>query len=212
MGYAPKHEDALALFSAGDYEACVQLCERQLRHAPTNAQVWARLGQARQALAQWPAAQVAFMQACHYEPSSPEFQHNLGLAYAQTQDLARACAAYSQAHSLGLHHPLLFNNWGCALRDGAKISEALDVFEQGLAHAPPNADATLGRLHTNLGTTLCLAGQSPKGLNHLRRAIELAPQLPEVHANWLLAAHYSDAISGRESAKLRATVWASFNR
>lgn len=189
---APNHEDALALYASGQYQACADLCERQLQVAPHNAQVWGRLGLARQALGQWRSAQVAFLAACAHEPASAEFQHNLGLVYARMGDIERACADYERAHSLGLHHALLFNNWGCALRDGAHVSAALRVFAQGLAHASAESPAILARLHTNLGTTLCVAGQAPKGLEHLRLAKGLAQQLPEVHANWLLAALYSE--------------------
>lgn len=189
---APNHEDALALYASGRYQACADLCERQLQVAPHNAQVWGRLGLARQALGQWQLAQSAFTAACHHEPANPEFQHNLGLVHARVGDLERACAAYEQAHNLGLHHPLLFNNWGCALRDGAHIGAALRVFAQGLSHVTSESPGILARLHTNLGTTLCVAGQAPKGIEYLRLAKDLAPQLPEVHANWLLAALYSE--------------------
>ncbi len=189
---APNHADALSLYASGQYQACADLCEQQLQAAPLNAQAWGRLGLARQALGQWRSAQVAFAAACQHEPANPEFRHNLGLAYARLGDIQRACTAYEQSHSLGLHHALLFNNWGCALRDGAQVSAAIRTFAQGLAHASAEAPAVLARLHTNLGTTLCLAGQSPKGIDHLRVAKELAPQLPEVHANWLLAALYSE--------------------
>lgn len=139
------------------------------------------------------------------QPDAPDLQWNLGEVMLQREDYEGALACYKQLLSQ--------NNIPAATAIGAmanvmfvkgNFSEARNLFQQALA-----LDANQPRLLIGLSRALLAFGETRQGLEILRRATQLLPQIPEVHAQLIQALRViSD--QGQESTQ-EAKTWLNFH-
>jgi protein O-mannosyl-transferase len=104
---------------------------------------------------------------------------NLGQAYREKGDLARAEANYRKALALSpAHSPgfdaVIHNSLGMVLERQGRGAEALHEFGEAVRLRPDFAEARL-----NLGNALAASGRAPESIEQFRRAIALDPALTE---------------------------------
>ena len=83
-----------------------------------------------------------------------------------------------------------------------RLDEAIDGYRQALEFDPDSAT-----VHYNLGLALQTRGDTPEALVHLRRALELAPDLPDEHSTLLFLSN-ADAATDPLKACAEHVAWA----
>jgi protein O-mannosyl-transferase len=106
-------------------------------------------------------------------PASAMVRSNLGLAYYQRGDYARAIDEFDLSISLVSGYALAFNNKAAALERTGRYREALDQYEQALRIAPSQAEARI-----NAGSLLVRLGETGEGLDRLSAVARDYPRYP----------------------------------
>jgi tetratricopeptide (TPR) repeat protein len=111
-------------------------------------------------------------------PHNPRGHNNLGLSLLLEGRTAESLLALEKAVELDANYPMALRNLGCALIAAGRFAEAADGFRKSLA-LEESAEA-----HQGLGAAFVSLQEHSAAEVHLRRAIELAPNVAANH-HWL---------------------------
>jgi tetratricopeptide (TPR) repeat protein len=135
-----------------------------------------------------------------WRPERPEFYLELGDAWSNQDQFAKAIAPYERALALRPTSPLVMRRLARALRSSGQTARALEVLQQAGGLAPEDAQVwyDLGLLYSDVG-------KQADALRALQKAAELDPDLPE--AENTLGAVWAEAGSAdRAEAAFRAAL------
>jgi Tfp pilus assembly protein PilF len=160
-------ENRLALGMASLKEA--------LQLDPDNAQYHNTLGLVLLNLGRAPEAQVEFQTAIDLDKTSPDLQHNFGIALAQQSRFDDAIAAYKKALSFPTYTTpeVAYYNMGEAYIRLNKPQEAQESFRAAIQLEPTLVAAQYG-----LGLALSQGGRNDEAKVAFRRARDLDPASP----------------------------------
>tara|TARA_R110002110_G_scaffold413729_1_gene641578 strand:- start:60160 stop:62016 length:1857 start_codon:yes stop_codon:yes gene_type:complete len=129
----------------------------------------------------------------------PETHSNLGLAYKDKHQFAKAQAALSRSIELNPNQPLVLNSLGNVLACQNKHREAIGHFESALKLLPEYADCL-----NNLSLSLMEERRLEPALQAIEKAVRLGPDIALFHNNKgkVLSAkgHYNEAAESYELA------------
>ncbi len=160
-------------------------------------------------------------------PQNPRAHNNLALALQQQGHAARAHTHFARAVELDASYVSARYNWGVALLDQRRFSDAIVQLEAAVRNAPDHADAriNLGNalvraqrarealphfeqalrlqsgadVHFNLGVTLADLGEITAAEAHLRAALQGNARLPEAHYQLARLAERTGRLAEAES-------------
>ena len=121
----------------------------------------------------WRDDLTLFTRMAETSPASAMVRSNLGLAYYQRGDYARAIDEFDLSISLVPGYALAFNDKAAALERMGRYSEALDAYEQALRVAPGLPEARI-----NAGSLLVRLGRADEGLDRLAAVVRDHPRYP----------------------------------
>ena len=131
------------------------------------------------------AAIEAYRRALENDAEHPGARRNLGYllsaqgyALQERGEYSAAAASYQEALALEPAQPLAHNNLGNALRDIARLTDAIESYRNAIALDPGMATA-----HANLGIALQQTGQTAGATEQLRVAVALDPGNSEAVLN-----------------------------
>lgn len=154
--------------------------ERAVSLEPDQGEYWASLGYALQALGETDRALTSYQRAARLLPKEPSVWNALGLLYAQAGEPRRGLSALLRGLRLSPGDPGILLNlstvYGRDLEDFDRASRyALRLLELD----PDNAGA-----HHNLGLIYWALGEVDEAQEHLRRALQLGSDAPEIWASY----------------------------
>ncbi len=106
----------------------------------------------------------------------------LGVALAQSGDLAGAAEEFRRALAIDPRSARAYNNLGNTLRDMRDVDEALNAYRQAAALAPRYPDPLNG-----IGVLLVQQGRGRDALPYFDRCIALSPSFYEARLNRAIA-------------------------
>lgn len=120
-----------------------------------------------------PAVPQTFYQNAAPSPLqlSPQMHFEMGNAFARRKEYQNAINAFQQAAAGGFENEALYYNWGDALIDLDRESEAVQVLQRGIAKYPRDGD-----LYAELGWAYARLKQSSKAIQSLETALKYNPQ------------------------------------
>lgn len=116
--------------------------------------------------------------ACKLSPADIDAHYNLGLAYTDAKNFARAIKCYRNALKLNPQHGQSWNNLGSALEQQADKAGALDAYNQAILINARHAEA-----QNNAGAIYSELGRLDEARAHFQAAIEAKPDFVEAHYN-----------------------------
>ena len=172
-------DSGISMQRAGDLEGAVECFRRALKLDPSSFQAYNLLGSIFASLKDWSTALTFTRAAVELNPTSAEIHGNLALLYLKQSQLSAAIEHYRQASSLRPDDPIYANSLGNVLRVAGQYAEAEASIHRALSLLPSYAEA-----YVNLGF-LYYVQQMPDTLVEecYRKAIALAPDLAQAHAN-----------------------------
>jgi tetratricopeptide (TPR) repeat protein len=208
--FADAHNDlGEVLLRLGRTDAAIASCRRALVLRPRFAAALGNLANADRARGALAPAIAGYRRVIALEPGLAEAHRNLGSALLESGDREAAIVSLQKAIELRPDFARALTQLAGALRAAGRGAEALAHYERLLARdrraesldeyarllagfGRYEASASCyrellertpldARLHANLGHVLHCLGDSPKAIDHCRRAIELEPRLPEAH-------------------------------
>ncbi len=102
---------------------------------------------------------------------SPPMRFELGNAYARRKDFANAVTEFQAAATAGFENAALYFNWGDALIELNRATDAVAVLQQGIAKYARDGD-----LHAELGLAYAHLGQARPAIQTLETALKYNPQ------------------------------------
>jgi tetratricopeptide (TPR) repeat protein len=111
-------------------------------------------------------------------PGNAAALNSLGVALADTKDLASAEAAFREAITLDSKHANAHSNLGNALFGKGEVDAAIACYRTAIALDPKYA-----KTHSNLGVALKAKGEVNAAIACYRTAIALDPKLAGAHTN-----------------------------
>ncbi|HET7204297.1 MAG TPA: tetratricopeptide repeat protein [Steroidobacteraceae bacterium] len=137
-----------------------------------------------EALAAWQRAADEYVATLHYNADRPESNVALGGFHAVLGQAAQAEAAFAAALRLDPGFEPAYVNAADVLRAQGRDAEAVALLERGLQHAPQGAS-----IHHALGLAQVRLQQTASALGSLRRARDLAPDVPRYTYVYAVALH-----------------------
>jgi tetratricopeptide (TPR) repeat protein len=159
-----------SLLVLGRYEKALEVYERVIQLAPTDANAYHRKGIALNRLGRNKEALEVYEQAIRLDPTYAEVYYNKGIALGDLGRNKEALLAYEQAIRLDPTHAEAYYHKGVALSRLGRNEEALVIYEQATRLDPKNADA-----HYNKGIILGKIGRYEEALLAYEQVIRLAP-------------------------------------
>jgi len=127
------------------------------------------------------------------DPRDPALLVELGLAYWQANDAARALATFQRAVEVGPGSADAHNWLGVALSAKSDLPGAVAEFRRAIA-----LDPQYGRAYSNLGSALAKSGDYTEAVDVFQKALGLEPNS--------LAAHFNLGMALREKGDLEAAL------
>jgi len=124
----------------------------------------------------WRNSETLFTHALAVTPDNATARLNLGEAYQEEKDSAKAMDNYQRALKLDPASAEVYNNIGRLLNDGGKPAEALDYCRTAVEFAPRNAKSRNG-----LGIVLAELGRYDEALSEFAEAERLAADYAAPH-------------------------------
>jgi len=118
----------------------------------------------------WKDNRTVFSRAIECTSRNYMAHNNLGLVYANNNELELAVKHYQRSLQITPRFPLVHNNIGLALARLGRIDEALAHFRQAVQFSPDYADA-----HNNLANILLALGRSKEAIEHYSEVVRLRP-------------------------------------
>lgn len=162
---------------------------------PARARSWFGLGNALGAQARWRDAAEAFERGLSLDPELPNGDAVAAQAWEQAGEPTRAAYRYLRSISgvRGREDPELLSATAKSLAALGRVDEPIALYEQVAALLPHNAAA-----QSNLGISYQAAARYDEAIECYRRAIQLAPTIPECWSNLMVCLNYSPASTPEE--------------
>ena len=173
---------ALALEAAKDMKGAEDALRNAIRIDPTRAKIQAELGRVYLAQGDLDAAQKCLESALHLDPELAEARGNLAMVYAREGDLESAEKLVRQALEDNPNYVEGHLDLALVLVQQNRKADAERELEKAAALAPKDS-ATL----STVGKAEMKMGENTKGVEFLRRVVELAPDLAAAHLDLALA-------------------------
>ena len=172
------HALGLLAFNAGNLvlavdllKAAISLDKKMLIYQRNYGEMCRRLGRLEDAIAAGKAA-------CKLAPTDIDAHYNLGLAYTDAKDYAKAIHAYRKALKLAPKHGLSWNNLGSALEQQGDKEAALEAYNKAVALNSQHAEA-----QNNAGAIFSEQGKLDEARASFQAAIDAKPDFVEAHYN-----------------------------
>ena len=169
LGQAYAAEGAHAK-AADYYRAAVEL-------RPAYPQAHNNLGNELAAMGAHDEAIASYRRALEIKPAYAKAAYNLGNVLKSLQETGPAIASYRQALAVSPDFVAARNNLANTLLSSGAVDEAIVQYERVLSVR------TNAMVHNNLGMALMSQGKLSAAAVHLRRALELDPQLTQAREN-----------------------------
>jgi arylsulfatase A-like enzyme/Flp pilus assembly protein TadD len=157
--------------AAGDFPQAIKELRAGLKYHGNDDQLLALLGETLSVLGRYQEALAAFAGCVTINPQNPANHNNLGLAYWNSGDVAKAEAAYRQAlqqdNQFALAHANLGLLYLIALRDYPRARESLLTAVA--------LDPKLAAAHDALGAYYTKTGEFDQASRHWLRCLEIEP-------------------------------------
>lgn len=124
-----------------------------------------------------PQAISLYQAVLEKDPAHQEALHFLGLAYAQSGEIAKAIEALERACALE-PQAAIFNNLANAYKQNHQVHEAITHYLKAIALEPQYAQA-----HNNVANLYALQNQYEQALTHYIKATHAAPDFSQAHFN-----------------------------
>lgn len=164
----------------GDYFDADKWLTKMLEWAPNDSDGWYHLGRTKYSENRFAEAISAFQQCLKLDPKNLKAEDNLGLSFAGIGRNEEAAAAYQQAidwqAQFTFKNPGPYIDMGSLLIDENRPQDALTFLLQATKIAPRDS-----RAHELLGKAYTRLEELPKAQAELEKAIELSPQIPNLH-------------------------------
>jgi len=170
----------------GRTELAVELIGRAIGRLPRNAQFHANRGEMLRLLGRLDEAIFHGEQAIKLDPKHATAFSNLGIAYFDKRNYARAMDCQKNALALNPSMAQALNNLGSIQNELKDTESAIGYFRKVLEIVPGHTEAM-----NNLGFVLQETGQIEAAIASYRRALDIDPGYTECHSNMLLALNYS---------------------
>ncbi len=165
-------------YGAGRHAEAARLLEELIERTPGLARAWYLLGVVEHARGASEAAIARLEQAAALAPDDREIAHFLARTLTAAGHVARAIDRYRILVRLAAGNAAAQTELGALLQAVGRADEAIACHEAAAA-ADPRSLAALN----NLGAALLAARRPAAALSALQRALELAPDRPEVALN-----------------------------
>jgi len=163
-----------------DYPDADKWLTKMLEWAPNDSDGWYYLGRTKYNENRFAEAVSAFQKCLKLDPQNVKAEDNLGLSFAGLARNEEATAAYEQAIAWQAHllvkNPGPYIDLGSLLIDENRPQDAVPVLLQAVEIAPRDS-----RTHELLGKAYARTEEFPKAQVELEKAIELSPQIPNLH-------------------------------
>ncbi|WP_063750590.1 tetratricopeptide repeat protein [Paraburkholderia bannensis] len=171
----PAHTDALHYLGVvrhqqGDHRGALELMDRALQHAPSDAICWSNRALAARALGLHSEAAHNLREALRLNSGFADAHNNLALTLRDMGDLAGAARHCRAALALNPAATDARLNLGSVLAKLGRYEEALACYREALELAGDDA-----ALHFNMANALRALGDDAAAITHYRRCIALAP-------------------------------------
>lgn len=163
------------LVKKGKYDRALELYARAAELDPKANIIDDRIGAVYLAMGKNEEAREAFLRALNKYPQDALAQFNLGYIELMKDNYPAAQKWFDSALSVYPDYPDALNGRGVIAAKFQRMDEAARYYERAIKLRPDFALA-----HKNLGMALVSSGGRAKdGIAHLKRAIELEPDLPD---------------------------------
>ncbi|MBI4663873.1 MAG: tetratricopeptide repeat protein [Verrucomicrobia bacterium] len=193
--------NAMTLFGENKIDGAAQAFERVLQQEPNHSVALHFLGLCRHRQGQGAAALELLLKSIAADPHQAAFHSNLGLFYAERNELERAEEAFANAIRLDSNCAQTHTNLGNVLQRKGRVEEAIQCFRAALRVDPGFAHAL-----NNLAGALASQGQTVEAVATFEKALAAAPSVSEIHfnlGNLYLAEGKIDEAMARFSEALR---------
>lgn len=185
----------------GHYDLAEKAFSRAQSLSPDNAQIGANLAQI-YLLTDRPAVAAELLEAAAVKaPKSADVRRQLGMAYQELNDLARADAAFRQAMELGASDRGLLNNRAVILQALGRPMEAVELLEMVCREGDEGFEA-----FNNLGNLYRTVGRTQKAAELFAKALTLAPLNFHIHRNLALLKRETGDFQAGMAAARRAAI------
>nr|MBV6630136.1 tetratricopeptide repeat protein [Oceanococcus sp. HetDA_MAG_MS8] len=174
----PNLQQAIQLYSQGQFAACLNQIQTVLGSNPENGQAWHIAAAAAFAMQHHQDAELLWRTAIEKAPRLIEAHYNLGVLLYQTQRREEAAAAWEKTLKLAPKHTGALNNLGALMQEAGRYTEAEKAFRRALA-----ADARNAQSMNNLAVLLLERQNNSEAESLLARAVALAPKDPDLLNN-----------------------------
>jgi tetratricopeptide (TPR) repeat protein len=178
MTFEQAFEHAHDLYQAGKLQESEATLMQILAVLPDQPETIQLAGIVMHSLGRGMAGIEMIKRAIDLQPTSAQFQSNLGVMLAGVGDTEGAIKALRKALELEPNLPDAHNNIGNLLKQTDRRDEAIAEYRTALELRPDYPEA-----RNNLGASLEEKGDPEQALTHLRRALELRPDYPEALNN-----------------------------
>ncbi|MFZ2774381.1 MAG: tetratricopeptide repeat protein [Candidatus Moraniibacteriota bacterium] len=120
---------------------------------------------------QWHDPIVFYNQTLTFTPGSYRVLNNLGMAYADAKDSAKAKETYEKAMATDPKNPIAYHNLANIYRDAGEKSQAIEIYEQAIS-----LDSKFMYSYSALIDLYLKEKNYPKALEYLKKAQELQPE------------------------------------
>jgi serine/threonine-protein kinase len=187
-------------YAHGQYDRAETELQAARDLAPDQPGIWADLGGVYLATGKLSEAKDALSQALTLEPSA-DVAVNLGTVYFYLGQFGAATRAYREACTLRPKDNVLWGNFGDALQQDGKLTEAKAAYAQAAAVASAALEVSPGnsQLLSSLGLYSAKEGLFHKAQEYEDKALRLAPHDLQV----LLQAAIGEELAGKRQAALQ---------
>ena len=163
----------------GDYGDAEKWFSQVVSETPNDADAWYLLGRTKYNENEFAAAVSDFEHALALRPKYVEAVNNIGLAWKELNNRAKAQAAFQSAIDWQGNAPSdaqPFLNLGALLAETHDYDRAVALLTRALSLAPQNPSA-----HEELGKVYLSMNQLPAAQSEFEQAIALAPETSSLH-------------------------------
>lgn len=178
-------ELAAALEGEGDLDAAAREYRSILGHAPDFGPALINLGRLELSRGHAEGAVELFRHVCRLSPQDPNFAHQLGLSEKSAGHLDQAEAAFRRVIELRPDDIPARVQLGTIMAMRGEPDAGMELVRRAMAMAPSDPNPPFGLAMIQLQAH----GASAEALDHLARAVHLAPEwpLPAVALAWIRA-------------------------
>ncbi len=174
------HHRARALFNLGSQEAALGALQTLITGSPDYLEARCSLAHVLRAQGRFDEAVSQFQAAARAAPGLYPAQFNLGITELLRERPEAALACFNRCLQLRSDDPQAWLNRGLSLHMSGAPSDALACYQRVIALCPDSATG-----HYYLGSLFNELLRSGEAETHLREAMRLAPDDPDIAAEWI---------------------------